>query len=379
MKRYAKHSVGHRATDVMNSTMRTTQNTALIVILLAALLIGGALAVKEARAFSPEKELERIKVEHEEVWVGIRDSLSDLIKRGGVEGALAVNQLAFTENEVGMYHCHIVNHLIGHFGAIEYRGNLEDVFTYADWQFCELGYLHGLEAQVVLEDLQYLGRLKELCILTKAEQENLGCYHGVGHAYMNDLLDIEVSLGLCDTLRGPEEEDMIECYKGVFAEFTNLVGGIDGETGIMYEGGPPLSIDEEPMKFCASLDSLIKRESCAYELNGLGINTNTTPEETEQRLDECLSGPYETTLKEACLYNIAAVSTQHQLVSRDTIIPAPRMLSAPSRLRVAYMRGVAREMWEFIASGSPKNINGFCDAFSGAEGEMRIQVATEGW
>lgn len=342
---------------------------------------GGSVAMYEAFAsFDPQEALAEIQETSPETWSGIRDALPELVAEGGIAGAFAVNRLAFTSEDIGIFHCHLINHLIGHVAVAQHGDDFNALFAYADWQFCELGYLHGAEAQIALEDGAYDGRLHALCEkLLSMDAPVGGCYHGVGHAYMNETLDVETALARCDELRDGPADSVHECYEGTFAELTNLVGGIDGETGIPYAGGPPISIDQRPLVYCADLDPEYQA-ACAYELNGLGIGLKTTPEQTAQRLDECVSYDYPQGLEQACLYSVAAVSAQHEVAAKGTVTLAPNMLDLPQPLRHAYIEGAAREIGEFFKSGVEKDWRAFCDNFSReADWELCAQTVAEGF
>lgn len=304
----------------------------------------------------------------EQVFEAIRDNLPEIINRWGVQGAIDLNEYAFVNDVYGIYNCHVLSHLIGH-EAVVYYGEDYDKVVNNDTHFCELGYRHGAEAQVALSGGDYKNNLYRMCAAIKQKNPDADCYHGAGHAFMNESLDVDKSLALCDELINEEhtEEEVTPCYNAVFAELTNLVGGKDGGTGIDYTGGPPLTLEaKSPLEYCSKFDRKYGIQ-CVFEFSGLGISQASTPEDIEQKLMDCSNGEYDTDLEEACIRSVSAVGTQHHLAHNQTV-PVPQyVFTLNADLRKAYIMGAGTEMKQYLISGTERDWKSFCASFTAAE------------
>lgn len=299
------------------------------------------------------------------VFESIRDSLSDIIKQYGIEGALAVDAYAFTNNKMGIYQCHALTHLIGHESIVYYGKDYAAVASNYS-HFCELGYVHGAEAQVVLSGGDYQHELYKLCDQIKKKDPSATCFHGAGHAFMNQTLDVQTSLTLCDGLIDEQHtiDDVTPCYNAVFAELTNLVGGRDGETAIPYTNGPPLTIKEAtPLEYCAKIGERY-RIQCVFEFSGLGIGPASTPADVEGKLRNCVGENFDEELESACIKSVAAVGMQHLLAGTSTVSVPSFILSLSDPLRNAYILGAATEMKQYVVSGATRNWESFCGGFT---------------
>lgn len=320
-------------------------------------------------SFDPAAVVAEMGKGEKSVFEEVRDSMTSIIEEGGIQGMIDVNEYALVNNLYGIYQCHVISHMTGHEAVVFYGHDYDTVMEH-DNHFCELGYRHGAEAQVALSGGDYKNELYKMCDAIKRKNPEAECFHGAGHAYMNETLDVNESLRMCDELINEthSENDVIPCYNAVFAELTNLVGGTDGGTGILYTGGAPLSIlEESPLEYCAKFEKEHYRVQCVFEFSGLGVSEHSTPKDIEAKLKKCSDSSYDEVLESACIRSVAAVGTQHELAVNTSVVVPPHILDLPDALRKAYILGVATEMNQYIMSGAPRDSEGFCANFSKPE------------
>jgi hypothetical protein len=330
-------------------------------------------------ALDAEAYVANIEEQELPVFESIRDSLKDIIDAWGIEGALEINEHAFVNNKIGIYHCHVLTHLIGHEAIIYYGQDYDEVVAH-DRQFCELGYRHGAEAQVALSGGNYKEELYAMCDAIQRKDPSADCFHGAGHAFMNESLDVDTSLQMCDELINEthDENDVAPCYNAVFAELTNLVGGKDGGTGIDYTGGPPLSMEEKsPLEYCNKFDRKYGIQ-CVFEFSGLGVSEHSTPADIAQKLLGCSNEEYDEELEAACIRSVSAVGAQHELAKSQTIVVPEHIHGLPKVLRESYIRGTGIEMMQYLISGADRDWRAFCDAFINEDDILMCEELFEG-
>lgn len=338
----------------------------LILVLLSCGVYLNILApAQSVNAFDAAAVVSQMGKGEKSVFEDVRDSMKLIIEKGGIQGMIEVNEYALTNNLYGIYQCHVIAHLTGHEAVVYYGNDYETVVDH-DTHFCELGYRHGAEAQVALSGGDYKEQLYAMCRAIKAKNPDADCFHGAGHAFMNESLDVDTSLALCDELINEEfsEDDIAACYNAVFAELTNLVGGRDGGTGIAYTGGPPLTMDEDtPLEYCSKFEYRY-RIQCVFEFSGLGISEESTPEDIEHKLELCSKQDYEEEFEAACIRSVSAVGTQHELAQNHTIVVPEHILGLSAALREAYIRGAGTEMKQYLLSGADRGWEAFCGTFT---------------
>ena len=337
-------------------------------ILIALLLLGAYLQLEPQKQRLDVASIVAEMGEGQQVFETIRDTLPDIINKWGVQGAIDINEYAFVNNKYGIYNCHVLSHMTGHEAVVYYGEDYEKVIAH-DTHFCELGYRHGAEAQVALSGGDYKNNLYRMCDVIKAKNPDAECYHGAGHAFMNESLDVDASLAMCDDLINETHtiEDVTPCYNAVFAELTNLVGGTDGGTGIVYTGGPPLTMDEKtPLEYCSKFDDRY-RIQCVFEFSGLGVSESSTPADIERKLIACSNEEYDAELEEACIRSVSAVGTQHELAANHAIVVPKHILGLSDEMRRAYILGAGTEMKQYLISGTVRDWESFCGAFTEPE------------
>ncbi len=323
---------------------------------------------QNSRHFNADLYVSQMDTREKSTFIQVRDSIKDVIKKWGVQAAIDMNTYAFVNHKYGIYNCHVVMHLIGHEAVVYYGTDYEAVINH-HVEFCELGYQHGAEAEVALNGGQYKEELYKMCELIKKKNSVMGCFHGAGHAFMNDSLDVDKSLKLCDSLIDENHtvEDLLPCFNSVFAELTNLVGGTDGATGEPYTGGPPINIgNKTSLEYCSTFGERYRTE-CLFEFSGLGISEKSTDFDVEKKIIECTKGEYSLDLESACVRSVSAVGAQHLLAFKSELEVPKSILELSKPLRFAYINGAGGEMSQYISSGVPKHWEKFCASFSDIE------------
>lgn len=322
-------------------------------------------------AFNPQEKLAEFQSHQSPVFEVIRDQLRDIVHDNGVSGSVQLIQEAFRREAITMYECHTLSHFLGHLSRLDETDNIEILKTYGA-DFCEGGYRHGVESEITGEVADNAGakadfreRLYRFCTLLQDIPHRGGCYHGAGHAFMKQAFDAPRALALCNTLDGGPTDDVSDCYKGVFSEYTNLIGGTDGETGYTFSGGPPLELASTPMDVCSSLP-LAYQVHCALELNGYQISESSTPEDIEKKLRGCIMPKYASQIQKACVQSVAAVAAQHELPKQTTLTPPAFAFQLSPELRRSYIAGAGTEMNEFLRNGSAKDTKAFCEKWQDA-------------
>lgn len=311
--------------------------------------------------FDPKAVLASIQKQTPNVFEKMRDELPSIIEQGGVEGAMTLAGEAFRQEAITMYECHTFTHLLGHASQLDDEGNTKIIGDFGP-SFCEGGFKHGIESQIVLEDPDYKTRLHELCRIYGSKSFG-SCYHGAGHTFMRQTLNALEALPICDELKDEVNTEVSDCYYGVFSEYTNLAGGVDGETGLKFPEGPVILLKQPPMEICASLPDPVAIP-CALELNGLGISEASSIDDIDKALRRCTSGIYSGGLKAACIQSVAAVGAQHELPRKSTLHLQGYILGLADEFRAAYIKGAATEMLQFIKNGVEKDWQAFCSGFS---------------
>ncbi|HYE22301.1 MAG TPA: hypothetical protein VD998_01785 [Verrucomicrobiae bacterium] len=335
-----------------------------IVIILLGLATYFSINVFKKENFDHLETLALMRQEEKPVFAQMRESLPELLKKGGVTGALNLAADAFKKEDITMYECHTFSHLLGHHSPLSDEENLRVIMDFGP-EFCEGGFKHGLESQIVLSEVNFKERLHRFCDVLI--QNNLGgCFHGAGHTFMRQALDALTAVKLCDELVQTYTHSITDCYTGIFSEYTNLAGGVDGETGLEFPDGPAILLKNPPLDICSSLPDHMQL-ACALELNGLGISEQSKPEDIDRKLRECVAGKHRFELQKACVQSVAAVGAQHELPKTKEMKVLPFALTLSPEFRASYIVGAATEMKQFLKNGVNKNWQVFCNGFKTTE------------
>lgn len=321
-------------------------------------------------------QLSIIQKKSPKVFGYIRQNLPRIISENGIPKTIKLTQEAFKEELITMYQCHTLSHMVGHFSRESVANNLHTLIK-TGIDYCEGGFKHGLQAEIALQGLRkgtdFRPELYSFCAeLLKVHSND--CYHGAGHEFMKETMDTKKALDLCDTLDQGPVKSVTDCYSGVFSELTNIVGGLDGETGYNLGSVPlQLQLQTSPIEFCSTLEEK-HQIPCALELTGYQNATHSSPEALEQSLLKCVDKKYKEKLQAACLQSVAAVSTQHYLPNQKTMTPPKAILALSPNLQKAYILGAGGEMSEFIKNGQEKDWHAFCGSFSTEQNSFCLQL-----
>lgn len=311
-------------------------------------------------SFSPEDTLDGIYGTSPSVLEAINKNADSIIREGGIPGVMEVIELAFVRKDIFLNDCHALSHRAGHHAIVVYGDDFDTLLEYSS-DFCARGYWHGAEAQIVQEGGDFAGRLDMFCDALKRKDPSLTCFHGAGHALMNVTVDLQQALQLCDSLHY-EGQNARDCYDGVFSEFTNILGGFDGETGSPYAGGAPISIDVLPIVYCAQLEPQYQA-ACALELSALDMGPRTTPEQAGDRMQSCINDGANDVIVRGCLYNVSASYVRHEVKRSGKVTFQPWVLDIPSDLRLVYLIGASQEIAQHILAGQKIDSDFFCESF----------------
>lgn len=291
----------------------------------------------------------------------LRRNIAVYIHSEGPASALDAIMDATQEGGISYDECHVLMHLAGH-GAYEYySGDLGIVgFNSRSGRECLGGFVHGLEAEIVLSDAEPIKKLHQLCDTAKELGVNHGpCYHGAGHASLELTEDVHESLSFCDSLEAEVEPNLSGCYRGVFSELNNLILGFDRNSGIARNGTEYPGIDSDnPYAFCAELAERY-REGCYTQSTMLMLASN----DIESALPKCLSQEYSPYAQSTCVHIMIAVDSRNRLSAESSYI-APGVLNTfPQRLQDASVEG-ARETYKgLLADPYNKKWEPFCDSY----------------
>jgi len=334
-----------------------TQRT-IIFALAFGVLFWVTVVSKQGQTVAPQDELKSTSALNHNTPIYVNYHIGEIVKRDGVDGAVALVMGMFNRKVIDMGGCHTLLHLVGHQAYGYFRGDM-DRLARVDWRLCGGAYEHGVEAQIVDSSPDAIKDLRRFCeAMRRASTPGTPCYHGAGHAFMGRSLDVLGSLQGCDNLIEPTAKDLSECYKGVFSESAFRIQGVDGDTGLPISGSPPIALTSTgPLDICQSLPEKYQ-ESC-----GLQLSRVVAGSDIENSLSECLKGSYAINLRAACVQNMSAIFAQRGLFQADIVLVPKVVHSLGSSLRRAYMRGALGEFRAFEQSGHAKDWTVFCKSF----------------
>lgn len=342
----------------------------LIAIALAAVAISAGWYFAQDRTeaqtlkpFDPEALLAQIDTED-----GVNDFLQiesligqvmkDYGTPAGFELIDAGEKLGIISND----ECHGYLHYVGHAAYAEAPYDYDAMLGIVEGTDCIGGYLHGIEAEIVLQSANVVKDVQDFCQyqIDKGIVPGM-CYHGVGHA-ATELYnyDVERSIALCDTLAGGPEKDLSNCYRGVFSEVGNKVTGYDGHTGLAVDTLSIEGLDEkDPYAYCEQLDTKY-RSSCKSQL--LKIILNELP--IDEWIGVCLRDSFDQHSKEICTNITTGVYIRSELSFQDSVPLPPILNSFPPDLRIIAMMGALESFMGYFGDHTVKDWRPFCEGFN---------------
>lgn len=199
----------------------------------------------------------------------IRDTLG-FIERNGAPRTVALVAQALEQKLIDTNECHLILHLLGHSSYRIYGEDFAAINAANEGRICLNGYFHGVEAEIAVSGDKRA--LADFCVFEKQSRIDYGpCYHGVGHAIFELNRNVKESLAFCDSLKGGPEPDLDGCYRGVFSEIGNQLGGRDSNSGLEITPLRDKSqrlVAEKPYAVCTTVGMKYK-DACHTQLSKL--------------------------------------------------------------------------------------------------------------
>lgn len=320
-----------------------------------------SIGISNVSSLNVESELNYLKSFNSSTSDAIRQQLKYLVKKGGIEGVIKLSEFALQQKEISMDQCHNLLHLIGHEAYEYFEGDFYKLILYGS-DICIASFQHGIEAQIAEADKNSTENLKRYCEALRKSYPGISCYHGAGHGYMRILKDPHQAVKKCDELKGGPDNELWNCYRGVFSEYGNQALGVDSDTGQPLPGGPTVSLEKEsPLLFCAQFNKKY-HDSCYSQITKVHYSSNI-----DESLKSCLKDKYDSRMQEICINIISGVDSRNLLSHQDHYKVSNVVFSLPEDLRKAYILGVRETIIGFKISGIKKDWKKFCAEFKLAD------------
>lgn len=254
---------------------------------------------------------------------------------------------AFQTKMIGIDECHQLMHLVGHEAYQKYGNDFETAINANQGHLCLSGYLHGIEAQAATTGDRE--QLFAFCKLIKERGLNSGpCYHGAGHSAFEYTKNVRDSLLFCDSLTGGPEQDLTNCYRGIFSEVGNAMNGNDANTSIAIT---PLAdstqhIDpQKPFLVCDMLAN-VYQDSCYSQITKVLYKSN----DKVASITSCLGASPKLKIQKICAEIMAGLAARNILDTGTTADLATFVQNVPFALQNDVLVGVYDGLEGHIAS-----------------------------
>lgn len=277
---------------------------------------------------------EGLFIKKDQTYESLFGNIAKISKTTGVRNAYNLVVYNFENGKYDINKCHSLMHILGH-AAYEFNGNNFEVYKNGDMSKCMDGFWHGVEAQIVLEELVDPERMslsiKNFCKFAKGVNPKVECYHGAGHAFVQKGFSTTLALEQCDRIISDGYED---CYRGVFSEHVNLLRGIDGDSDSVIPGVIPIKLGQsEIFKECLIYDSKYKN-ACVSQFSVFVSDIDGL----EAQIKTCEL--YNTDISSVCVLKVAANYASGNL-SNNAELTIPRGFSGYGDLtRRSYIEGI---------------------------------------
>ena len=334
----------------------------LVLGILVLSIVGFLIAMDSAKQppFRGAEWLMQLTIENEDTFGEIRKNLRDIIIQGGIEGAIQVTEQALAQQEITMPQCHVLLHVLGHEAYFKYEQDFDRLAS-QESILCTQSFQHGVEGQIIGSSGG--DRVKDLhafCMELRKDSPGVTCYHGAGHELMRESYDIEYSLNGCDSLAGGPEQDLTDCYRGVFSEYANGALRYDGDSGLSLPGKPPITLNfERPYEICFKLAE-IHQASCVSQLTKIFHETSVG---LDDALQKCIEEMYEPWVQKICVRILSGMYAQIFLSEENMVLPTVSFSSLPNELQQAYIEGIAEAFRAFDLSNLEKDWKSWCESF----------------
>ena len=248
--------------------------------------------------------------------------IKQLIAREGIPRVMARIEKAFQNETITVHQCHSLLHWLWHGCFVLHRCNLVLLLP-LNSMLCMDSYHLGLLSQIVLDvrnsksDVMQK-ELVEYCRRLHVVIPDPSCFHGAGHAFVQQYRDVHMALNACDQLGQQASFNLDNCYQGVFSEYRNQLAGIDGDTDAPIPGvTPALPPRDSALEMCLSI-SLVYQHACVAQFSGIIYNGDI--------LDSLMyCDAYAEPVAKRCAHTIASAYASIKL-------PEVKQLSAPSSI-----------------------------------------------
>ncbi len=319
-------------------------------------------AAGRARENSPLGYLAHIEQGHTDVGSVLRQRVGQLTEDRGATYAVDAVAAGYATKAINMDECHLLLHLIGHQAYRSYGPDFETIFSANHPNLCLGGYIHGVEAEIAATG--NIQELKLFCALMKERHAaNSPCFHGVGHSIFETTKDVKRSLAFCDSLAGGPEPDLSDCYRGVFSEIGNEMGGADTNTGLStapLEDVKQHIVPSHPYALCLSVESSY-RDACYSQIAKLFYG--------DQRplfgVAGCVAGSPTKAAQDICVSIVVALASRSTLDTHELGDVAHYVDALPIALQRAALSG-AHQAYEahFIGASTKPPWESLCTGLS---------------
>ena len=327
-----------------------------IVITSLILLIGVVyLFVYSTDNHNIEREINAVKAENAAITETLELKMDKWLQDYGVEDTLSIVKNIFSEGLMSADDCHTVLHTAGHLAYQYYPENL-DLLANQDSGLCIGSFYHGVEAQISFS-LDFKEPLISYCAELQKEFPGINCYHGAGHGFMEVNQSLSRSLKACDSLKSDIQQDVTNCYRGVFSEYGARALGYSGDTGKPI----PITVHldyENPYEPCQDLDEQYKN-SCYTQLSKI-IATNN---DTNTAMQKCLNNDFTNKIQKICIEIASAIAARIALSGSETVATPPTFHLLSPELQESYFIGLKDSFLGFNNDKSYRDWRKTCDQF----------------
>lgn len=294
-------------------------------------------------------------------FLEIEKMIGDVMKKYGTKAGFELIDEGERQGIISNDACHGLLHYVGHAAFEENPNDFDALLSIVEGTNCLGGYLHGIEAEIVLVSPNVVDDIEKFCVFQKERGVNPGpCYHGVGHAAVELFkYDIFKALQLCDALHAGPETDLSNCYRGIFSEVGNLVTGYDGHTGLTIDVTPIDNFNaDKPYTYCETFKEKYQ-SSCKSQL--IKVLVKDLP--IERWSEACMDTTFSKQSRQICVNITAGVFVRNQLSFLNEItLPKNYNLFDEETQKIAVL-GSAEAFSGYFSDGLEKNWETLCSSF----------------
>ena len=236
-----------------------------------------------------------INTNQENVFEQIRNQLPTIVKKGGISAALDTADKAIKGKHIALNQCHILVHMIGHEAYFHHFEDVPGMVYENSGSFCGAGMQHGTEAQIVLSSPDFISDLREYCRELRDVHGAIQCYHGAGHAFMEETLDAQEAVGFCGKVTDNTGISPFSCWQGVFSQYEHFANKHDVDTGLRIPGDSWVVLDlHDPLSLCLSLPEKYQYACCTQI-------SRAFPGDINQSFSYCAQDRYEDDIQYGCV------------------------------------------------------------------------------